>query len=285
VQCPHCRQPCRDGVLFCGTCGEPLTPASDQGGTVALGPGQQIPSAQLALVDRAPGMPEQVALLTGSPVRIGGAEDCDLRLTDPAFAHHAVEVAEHKGDYVARDIHGGHGLIAEGVKVNQAVLSTRDPVYIPSARGRAASLLLRPLAHGAVDGLSGTHTPSVGFRPGTDTLTIGRDPTNDLVVDYPLVSLDAEAFAAVGVSEADGEKSVGEAMLKLGFRNYATKLQMGAGEVKGGWAATMWPPADSPEIAMRRGSTLYSRACAFSQRTAVTRSSTAAGYRWAGAMR
>jgi|GEM_PF-120067 len=188
MQCPRCGQQCRDGVSFCGGCGKPITPTSDQGGTVALGSDQQIPSARLALVVRAPGMPEQVALLTGSPMRVGGPADCDIRLGDPAFAHHAVEVTEHKGDYVARDVHARHGLIAGGVKVNQAVLSARDPVYVPDARGRAASLLLRPLAHGALDGSSGSCTPSAGFRPGSDTLTIGRDPTNDVVVDYPLVS-------------------------------------------------------------------------------------------------
>jgi len=62
----------------------------------------------------------------------------------------------------------------------------------------------------------------------------GKDAEYLVYVDYPLVSLDAEAFAAVKVGEAEGEKSVGEEMLKLGFRNYATKLQMGAGEVQGG---------------------------------------------------
>ena len=60
----------------------------------------------------------------------------------------------------------------------------------------------------------------------------GKEAEYVVYIDYPVLYLDSEAFAAVQVSEADGEKAVGEGMLKLGFRNYATKLQMGAGELK-----------------------------------------------------
>jgi arylsulfatase A-like enzyme len=52
-----------------------------------------------------------------------------------------------------------------------------------------------------------------------------------VLVDYPLVHLDSEAFAAINVTEAEAEKSVGQAMLKLGFRTYATKAQLAAGEL------------------------------------------------------
>jgi hypothetical protein len=51
-------------------------------------------------------------------------------------------------------------------------------------------------------------------------------------VDYPTVHLDAEAFEAVHVKQADAEKAVGEAMLQMGFRGYATKTQMAAGDLK-----------------------------------------------------
>jgi Type I phosphodiesterase / nucleotide pyrophosphatase len=50
-------------------------------------------------------------------------------------------------------------------------------------------------------------------------------------IDYPTLHLDRDAFEGVKVSEAEGEKAVGEMMLQLGFRNYATKLQMSSGEV------------------------------------------------------
>lgn len=188
MQCPRCGQPCLEGIRFCGACGTPLPPATADGTTVALAAGRQVAPAQVGLVVRAPGMAEQVLLLAGPPVRVGGGQDCDLRLGDPAFAGLAVEVAAHKGEYLARDLHTAHGLIAEGVKVNQATLSTHEPVYAPNAHGQAVSFLLRPLARGAVDRHGADYALNVRFRPGVDTLTIGRDPTNDLVVDYPLVS-------------------------------------------------------------------------------------------------
>jgi hypothetical protein len=77
-------------------------------------------------------------------------------------------------------------------------------------------------------------------------------------IDYPTVHLDAEAFEKVKVSEAEAEKTVGELMLKLGFRSYSTKSQMAAGEIRntvfraqtlnaysslGGWYVTgLYPP-------------------------------------------
>lgn len=79
-----------------------------------------------------------------------------------------------------------------------------------------------------------------------------------VMIDYPTVHLDAEAFADAKVSEAEAEKTTGEFMLQLGFRNYATKAQMAAGEVRnsvfarqtlnaysplGGWYVTgLYPP-------------------------------------------
>jgi predicted AlkP superfamily pyrophosphatase or phosphodiesterase len=77
-------------------------------------------------------------------------------------------------------------------------------------------------------------------------------------IDYPTVHLDSDAFATVKVGEAEAEKTVGEMMLKLGFRSYATKTQMATGEVRnsvfrqqtlnaysplGGWYVTgLYPP-------------------------------------------
>jgi predicted AlkP superfamily pyrophosphatase or phosphodiesterase len=77
-------------------------------------------------------------------------------------------------------------------------------------------------------------------------------------VDYPTVHLDSEAFEAASVKQADAEKTVGELMLKLGFRSYATKTQMASGRLPntvfrqqtlnaysplGGWYVTgLYPP-------------------------------------------
>jgi arylsulfatase A-like enzyme len=60
----------------------------------------------------------------------------------------------------------------------------------------------------------------------------GREKNYVVFVDYPTIHLDSEAFAPLSIGEADAESATGEAMLKLGFRNYATKTQMAAGEVK-----------------------------------------------------
>jgi predicted AlkP superfamily pyrophosphatase or phosphodiesterase len=89
-------------------------------------------------------------------------------------------------------------------------------------------------------------------------LQFGKDAKYVVYIDYPTVHLDSEAFESVGVKQADAEKAVGELMLKLGFRNYATKSQMAEGELRntvfrqqtlnsysplGGWYITgLYPP-------------------------------------------
>ncbi len=63
-------------------------------------------------------------------------------------------------------------------------------------------------------------------------LQYGKEGSYVVYIDYPTVHLDSEAFDAVNVKQADAENAVGELMLKLGFRSYATKTQMAAGELK-----------------------------------------------------
>jgi predicted AlkP superfamily pyrophosphatase or phosphodiesterase len=86
----------------------------------------------------------------------------------------------------------------------------------------------------------------------------GKDAKYVVYIDYPTVHLDSAAFDAVNVKQADAEKAVGELMLKLGFRSYATKSQMAAGDLRntvfrqqtlnaysplGGWYVTgLYPP-------------------------------------------
>ena len=89
-------------------------------------------------------------------------------------------------------------------------------------------------------------------------LQFGKEAKYVVYIDYPTVHLDTEAFDAVSVKQGDAEKAVGELMLKLGFRSYATKTQMADGEVRntvfrqqtlnaysplGGWYVTgLYPP-------------------------------------------
>jgi predicted AlkP superfamily pyrophosphatase or phosphodiesterase len=60
----------------------------------------------------------------------------------------------------------------------------------------------------------------------------GKDGKYVVYVDYPTVYIDAEAFEAVNVKQVEAEKAVGDLMLQLGFRYYATKSQMAEGELK-----------------------------------------------------
>lgn len=59
----------------------------------------------------------------------------------------------------------------------------------------------------------------------------GKEAKYVVYTDYPTLHLDSEAFEAVNVKEEEAEKTVGELMLTLGFRNYAAKTRMASGEL------------------------------------------------------
>ena len=99
-----------------------------------------------------------------------------------------MEVTARKGTYLVRDLRAAHGLVSHGVKVNEALLTSGEPVYAPNALGKAASFALRPIAHGRPLGKFSGRAVTMRFPADKDTLTIGRDAGNDVVVDYPLVS-------------------------------------------------------------------------------------------------
>ena len=54
---------------------------------------------------------------------------------------------------------------------------------------------------------------------------------NYVKLDFPLVWLDQEAFAAARVNEHDAEAAVGQAMKQAGLRDFYTKSQLAVGEV------------------------------------------------------
>ena len=56
-------------------------------------------------------------------------------------------------------------------------------------------------------------------------------PAHYAKLNYPMVWLDQEAFAAVHVREREAEQAVGEALKQAGLRDYYTKSQLAAGEV------------------------------------------------------
>jgi len=63
------------------------------------------------------------------------------------------------------------------------------------------------------------------------SLTGGRSTEFVRVLDYPMVWLNEEAFAAVKMKEEDAEKNVGEALEKIGMRGYYTRSQLASGSV------------------------------------------------------
>jgi ABC-type multidrug transport system ATPase subunit len=213
VRCASCGAELREGSRFCGACGSASlqTTASrarvhaaldlelrgsnpllqeTAGGTqvLAVPDGQAVPAAEFCLAIRLPNQPEQLHPLDRPSLQIGSARSCDIQIDDRSFDRVWVEVVARKGTFLVRDLHQAHGLIAGGVKVNEALLTSDEPVYAPNSRGQAVSFALRPIAHGKALGRFAGRAVNIRFTPDKDTLTIGRDPGNDVVVDYPLVS-------------------------------------------------------------------------------------------------
>jgi predicted AlkP superfamily pyrophosphatase or phosphodiesterase len=65
----------------------------------------------------------------------------------------------------------------------------------------------------------------------SEQLSPGHTAEYVKTLDYPIAWLDSEAFAAVKIGEEDGERDVGEAMLRAGFRGYYTRTQLARGNV------------------------------------------------------
>jgi type I phosphodiesterase/nucleotide pyrophosphatase len=72
-------------------------------------------------------------------------------------------------------------------------------------------------------------------------------PAAYVKLDYPLVWLDQDAFAAAHVREHDAEIAVGEAMKQAGLRDYYTKSQLAAGEVPNNAMGRKYLNSYSPE--------------------------------------
>jgi ABC-type multidrug transport system ATPase subunit len=162
----------------------------DAGATVALTTNQAVASARFAVVIRLPGATDRVVPLTTPTLRIGSGPNHDIQITDPLFAPLDLEVTARKGNYIIRDLRAGRGLISGGIKVNEAMLGAVEPVYAPNALGKALSVILRPIARGDALGRrdGAAQSLTIRFQPDHDTLSLGRDPGNEVVIDYPLVS-------------------------------------------------------------------------------------------------
>ncbi|HYE24244.1 MAG TPA: alkaline phosphatase family protein [Clostridia bacterium] len=60
---------------------------------------------------------------------------------------------------------------------------------------------------------------------------LGREAKYVVRYDYPNAQLDTAAFEGTNLTQAEAERTVGEAMVQLGMRNYFTKSQLASGDV------------------------------------------------------
>jgi predicted AlkP superfamily pyrophosphatase or phosphodiesterase len=65
----------------------------------------------------------------------------------------------------------------------------------------------------------------------SDKLSPGHSMEYVKALDYPIAWLDQEAFAALKIGEEDGERDVGEALVRLGLCGYYTRAQLARGDV------------------------------------------------------
>ena len=133
---------------------------------------------------------EVLTPLTAEVVTIGADAVCQIRLSEPEFAALSLAVETRSGGYYLCDRRKAHALVARGTHLNEAVLGPDEPVYAPGSLGRALSFRVRPIARG--EALAGRRAAgqavSMRFRPDQQTLSIGRDARNDVVLDSPVVS-------------------------------------------------------------------------------------------------
>lgn len=67
-----------------------------------------------------------------------------------------------------------------------------------------------------------------------------------LRIDLPRAFLNAEAFTKAGVREEDAERMVGEALLRLGLREFVTRTQLATGHIPASVFAGQWRNSYSP---------------------------------------
>jgi ABC-type multidrug transport system ATPase subunit len=140
------------------------------------------------LVLRFPDRREIVTPLTAEPIIIDTAPFANLRIDDPTFSNLHLKVYFEHDAYHICCTQGTHSLLHRRVKLVNALLSEHEPVYAINAAQRAITFTIRPTATGTGLGAQQNGQQPVYFQPDKAALTIGRDPSNDIVVDHPMVS-------------------------------------------------------------------------------------------------
>ncbi len=191
MQCPTCGQHGQPRQRFCSACGTAL--AAPHSGGAPLPPTQRFGQAPLELVVSTPGKQEVSFPLGTGQTSIGRADTCAIKLDAPSVSREHAVIVEANGAYILRDKGSTNGLYVGGQRLAETPLEPGIVVRIPDPYGNVITLTVRPVLPGATSTpgaappvLDATRTIPLG--PQGTALTFGRDPTNDVVIDLPLVS-------------------------------------------------------------------------------------------------
>lgn len=129
-----------------------------------------------------PPSPAHLPTLKGRVISIGRLPDNDVVLDYPTVSSHHARIVVDGDHAMIEDIGSTNGtaLGSPDRRVSHSPLSPTDTVYFGSLPIPASRLLQGPLSLG-----KSAHK-TLEFRG--DTLTLGRDPAADVVLDYPMVS-------------------------------------------------------------------------------------------------
>lgn len=124
--------------------------------------------------------------LTKSEAKLGRGHENDVVIPSPEASGYHARLQQSGDTWTIQDVGSTNGLIYNGQRVQQQALRDGDIVYI----GEGVALQLR--AHlGFVPAVAAQDLPSAVRTikmDGRDTLTVGRAPDNDIVIDHPQVS-------------------------------------------------------------------------------------------------
>jgi len=187
VRCPHCR-----AVVS-------VQPEPDQGSEdTSHGPegGEEQPAAPACRLvciykDRDP----LVKPLAEGTIQIGRAPESDLVVADSLASKRHAEVAVSADDMIVRDCGSRNGTLVNGERIEEKSLQVGDLIEIGSARLLLLRASMGPVsgttatggltafdAHCRLTGIKGSKSGYI-FPLGSSALTIGSEPSNDIVLD------------------------------------------------------------------------------------------------------
>jgi len=141
------------------------------------------------LVVRFPGGAERAFPLAKPTLTIGRASDNDIAINFGTVSRHHAQLIQHGSGYKIIDWPNPpstNGLWVGGRRVREHLLRNGDQVRIPDELGNSVVLIYRDTSQP----LPAAAPPLVSTvsLPGRPRVTLGRDPSNDVPLDYPTVS-------------------------------------------------------------------------------------------------